>query len=121
VDPGSPSDTYWCAQDEEAFAKAYFAKVQAQGQIDGLGSLASLQRLAYRHYYGALPVGFIGNMPTSAAATRSGAQGENVEVRVNQFHVHHNARHQIIVAPKLAVGCQATNTDAKSKTRQLWQ
>lgn len=114
MDPGSPTDQYWCAQDEDAFARSYFAKASSQGGISGYGSLTTLQRIAYLHYYGALPVGYVGDRPTSAAATRSGEQGENVEVRVNQFHIHVNAKHQIIVAPKLAWGCQATNTNAQS-------
>lgn len=105
---------YWCSQDQEAFAKSYFAKVASQTGIDSYGALTSLQRLAYRHYYGALPIGFVGEMPSSAMATRAGNQGENVEIRVNQFHIHVNAKHQIIVAPKLAWGCQATNTNAQS-------
>lgn len=114
MEPGSPSDKYWCAQDESDFAKSYFSKASAQGGISGYGSLTTLQRIAYLHYYGALPIGYVGDRPTSAAATRSGQQGENVEVRVNQFHIHVNAKHQIIVAPKLAWGCQATNTNAQS-------
>ncbi len=114
MDPGSQSDHYWAAGDESEFAKSYFAKVAADGGASGNGALTALQRLAYLHYYGALPIGFLGERPTSAAATRSGDQGENVEVRVNQFHIHVNAKHQIIVAPKLAWGCQATNTNAQS-------
>ncbi len=113
MDPGA-SETYWCARDEAEFSKAYFAKVEGQGGFSGYGELTRLQRLAYRHYYGALPSGFVGDMPSSAMATRSGDQGENIEVRVNWFHAHINAKHQIIVAPKLAWGTQATNTDAKS-------
>lgn len=113
MDPGA-SDKYWCAQDEAEFAKSYFAKVEGQGGFSGYGELTRLQRLAYRHYYGALPSGFVGDMPSSAMATRSGDQGENIEVRVNWLYAHVNAKHQIIVAPKLAWGVQATNTDAKS-------
>ncbi len=113
MDPSS-SDSYWCAKDEAEFAKAYFAKVEGQGGFSGFGELTRLQRLAYRHYYGALPTGFVGDMPSSAMASRAGSQGENVEVRVNWLYAHVNAKHQIIVAPKLAWGTQATNTDAKS-------
>ncbi len=113
MDP-SASDVYWAASDEEAFAKLYFARVDTQSGFAGYGELQRLQRLAYLHYYGALPVGFVGEMPTSATATRAGEQGENVEVRVNWLRAHANAKHQIIVAPKLAWGTQATNTDAKS-------
>lgn len=114
MDPSSPQDKYWAATDEEEFAKLYWAKVQQQGNFNGYGELVRLQRLAYRHYYGALPTGFIGDMPSSAVASRAGEQGENVEVRVNWLYAHVNAKHQIIVAPKLAWGCQATNTDSKS-------
>ncbi len=113
MEPGA-SDQYWCSLDQDGFAKAYFAKVQQQGGFAGFGELTRLQRLAYRHYYGALPVGFIGEMPSSAMATRAGDQGQNVEVRVNWWRAHVNAKHQIIVAPKLAWGAQAVNTDAKS-------
>lgn len=113
MDPAS-SDRYWCSEDEEAFAKSYFAHVDTQGKLDGFGVLTRLQLLARRHYYGALPFGFVGDMPSSAIPNRSGEQGENVEVRVNWLRAHANAKHQIIVAPKLAWGTQATNTDAKS-------
>jgi hypothetical protein len=113
VEP-SATKKYWCAQDEADFAKAYFERTQAQGGLAAFGEFARLQLLAQRHYYGALPYGFIGDMPSSAMPTRAGDQGENVEVRVNWLRAHANAKHQIIVAPKLAWGATPTNTDSKS-------
>lgn len=110
----SASTQYWCAKDQDEFAKEYFSRVAAENGFAGFGQLMQNQRLAFRHYYGAMPVGFVGDMPSSAVAQRSGPQGANVEVRVNWFFAHVNAKHQIIVAPKLAWGTQATNTDAKS-------
>lgn len=112
--PNPSADHYWCAGPEDEFAAAYWSKVDAQGGLSGYGALASLQRLARRHYFGALPINFIGELPVSSMATRSGDQGQNTEIRVNQFHCCINAKHQIVVAPKLAWGCQATNTNAQS-------
>lgn len=109
MDPAT-ADTYWCALDSEEWAKEYFARV-AYG---GPGRLSRLQFLARRHFYGALPAEFVGDMPSAAEVTRAGEQGENVQVRVNWFRAHVNAKHQIIVAPKLTWGAQATNTDARS-------
>lgn len=109
MEPGQ-SDKYWCCKPSDEWAKEYFARVSTYGP----GYLARLQFLARRHFYGALPIDFVGDMPSSGEVTRAGDQGENVELRVNWFRAHVNAKHQIIVAPKLVWGTQATNTDARS-------
>lgn len=109
MEPGQASQ-YWCTLPSDEWAKEYFARVSQYGP----GYLARLQFLARRHFYGALPSDFVGDMPSSAEVNRAGDQGENVELRVNWFRAHVNAKHQIIVAPKLVWGTQATNTDARS-------
>lgn len=109
MEPGQASQ-YWCTLPSDEWAKEYFARVQTYGA----GYLARLQFLARRHFFGALPSDFVGDMPSSAEIQRAGEQGENVELRVNWFRAHVNAKHQIIVAPKLVWGTQATNTDARS-------
>ncbi len=101
---------YWATLPEEEFAKEYFSRVSQYGY----GQLSRLQWLCRRHFYGALPSEFTGDMPSSAEINRAGDQGENVELRVNWFRAHLNAKHQVIVAPKLTWGAQATNTDARS-------
>ncbi len=113
VDPAS-SDKHWCTLDPEEFSKAYFAKIGGQAGANSYGYLQRLQLLAHRHFYGALPTDYVGDMPSSAAVTRSGKEGQNVEIRVNKFRVHVNAKHQVIVGPKLTWGAQSTNTDARS-------
>ncbi len=105
------SERYWCDEDSDTFAKEYFSRIK--GQQAG-GFLSRLQRLAFRHFYGALPSGYVGDMPSSGEVQRSGDQGQNVDLRVNWLRAHANAKHQIIVAPKLAWGCQAGNTDSRS-------
>ncbi len=109
LEPGA-EDVYWCTKDSEEWAKDYFARIGT----NFTGELSRLQWLARRHFYGALPSSFIGDMPSSAEVTRAGDQGENVELRVNWLRAHANAKHQIIVAPKLTWGTHATNTDARS-------
>jgi len=109
LEPGA-STQYWCTLEEEAWAKEYFARINGYGP----GQLARLQYLCRRKFYGALPANFVGDMPSSAEVGRSGEQGENIELLVNWFRAHLNAKHQIIVAPKLTWGAQATNTDARS-------
>ncbi len=109
MEPGT-GERYWCAEDSDVWSKEYFSRVSKGGP----GKLARLQFLCRRHFYGALPSEFIGDMPSSAEVTRAGEQGENVEVRVNWYRAHINAKHQIIVAPKLTWGAQAVNTDARS-------
>lgn len=112
--PPSPatSAAYWCSLEEADFAKEYFSRIGLG--VAGVTFLQRLQLLAHRHFYGALPAEYIGDMPSAAEVTRSGEQGQNVEIRVNKFRAHVNAKHQIIVGPKLTWGAQATNTDAKS-------
>ncbi len=105
---------YWCAGDSEEFAKSYFARLGTQSQGGSYGYLSRLQLLAHRHFYGSLPSGYVGDMPSAAEVTRAGDQGSNVELRVNWLRSHANAKHQIIVAPKLAWSCQAINTDSRS-------
>lgn len=101
-------EQHWCDQPSEEWAKDYFQRVS-------LGSpLAKLQLLAHRHFYGALPAGYVGNMPSSAELNRSGEQGENFELRVNWLRAHESAKNQIITAPRLSWGAQAINTDSRS-------
>ncbi len=107
-------DSYWCDADSEEFSRSYFARITNQTLPGSYGYLGTLQLRSHLHFYGALPTGFVGAMPSSAMANRSGEQGENVELRVNWLRAHANAKHQIIVAPKLAWGCQPINTDARS-------
>lgn len=109
-----PLDHYWCNGDSEEFGREYFARLGTATQGGSYGYLSRLQLLAHRHFYGALPTGYVGDMPSAAEVTRSGDQGSNVELRVNWLRSHANAKHQIIVAPKLAWSCQASNTDARS-------
>lgn len=116
--PSPIASHYWCAApdgedfDPGEFAKEYFSRIASQ--TSGSGPLSRLQLLAHRHFYGALPSGFIGDMPSAAEVTRAGEQGQNIELRVNWLRAHANAKHQIIVAPKLAWGCLAANTDSRS-------
>ncbi len=114
--PDSPTNHYWADLPSDEFVQAYFEKIGTGGQNGSLGYLARLQLLAHRHYYGALPTGFVGDMVggSSAEVSRGGDQGENVELRVNWLRAHVNAKHQIIVAPKLAWGTQPANTDSRS-------
>lgn len=108
--PDAPKlEAHWCTTSAEDWAKEYFARIQRGGSI-----LAKLQLLAHRHFYGALPAGFVGDMPSSAEVTREGQQGENVELRINWLRAHESAKHQIITAPKLTWGAQAVNTDSRS-------
>jgi hypothetical protein len=108
---GKSERKYWWAADSDEFAEEYFSRISQPGAS---GYLQRLQMLAYRHFYGAMPPGYAGDMPNSAEVTRSGDQGSNIDLRVNWLRAHANAKHQIIVAPKLAWGCQAGNTDARS-------
>ncbi len=107
--PEKQLDHYWADCSAEEFAADYFARIGKGGSF-----LARLQLLAHQHFYGALPVGYVGDMPSSAEVSRAGEQGENVELRINWLRAHQNAKHQIIVAPKLTWGAQATNTDSRS-------
>lgn len=100
---------HWCDCQAEDWAKDYFTRMGKGGSF-----LARLQLLAHRHFYGALPLGYIGDMPSSAEVSRAGDQGENVELRINWLRAHQSARHNIIVAPKLSWGAQAVNTDSLS-------
>ncbi len=110
IDPASkPSEHHWADCPAEEWSREYFSRINKGGSF-----LARLQLLAHRHFYGALPTGYVGDLPSSAEVTREGAQGENVELRVNWLRAHANAKHQIIVAPKLAWGSQAVNTDSKT-------
>ncbi len=105
----SKLDHHWADASAEEWAKEYFQRITRCGSF-----LARLQLLAHRHFYGALPTGFVGDMPSSAEVSRAGEQGENIELRVNWLRAHQNAKHQIIVAPKLTWGAQAVNTDSRS-------
>jgi len=113
VNDSVPGERYWCDEDSETFAKEYFARV-AQTSGANFGDLGALQLRAHLHYYGALPNGYLGDLPSSAIPSRSGEQGSNVELRVNWLRSHANAKHQIIVAPRLTWGTQAVNTDSRS-------
>lgn len=105
----NPLDHHWCDASAEDWAKEYFRRVGR-----GANPLARLQLLAHRHFYGALPAGFAGDMPSSAEVTREGEQGRNVELRVNWLRAHVNAKVQIITAPKLTWGAQPINTDSRA-------
>jgi hypothetical protein len=108
--PDAPKlEHHWCDCPADEFAKDYFARITKGGSF-----LARLQLLAHRHFYGALPAGFVGDMPSSAEVSRAGDQGESVELRINWFRAHVNAKVQIITAPKLTWTAQAINTDSKS-------
>lgn len=100
---------HWADTDAETWAAEYFARIAKSGSW-----LARLQLRAHQHFYGALPFGYIGDLPSSAEVTRAGEQGENVELKVNWIRAHENARHNIIVAPRLTWGAQAVNTDSRS-------
>lgn len=103
------TDHHWCDAEAKEWAAEYFKRITKGGSF-----LARLQLLAHRHFYGALPAGFVGDMPSSAEVSRAGEQGENVELRVNWLRAHQNAKHQIIVAPRMAWSGQPINTDSKS-------
>lgn len=107
--PKAKLEHHWCDCPADEWAKDYFSRIRKGGSF-----LARLQLLAHRHFYGALPVGYVGDMPSSAEVNRAGEQGENVELRINWLRAHQNARHNIIVAPKLTWGAQAVNTDSLS-------
>lgn len=109
--PAAAPKTYWWARDSDEFAQEYFQRISQQGAAS---FLSRLQMLGHRHFYGAMPPGYAGDMPSSAEVSRSGDQGSNIDLRVNWLRAHVNAKHQIIVAPKLAWGCQAGNTDSRS-------
>lgn len=106
---GASLEHHWCDCSGEDWAKEYFQRIGRGGSF-----LARLQLLAHRHFYGALPTGYVGDMPSSAEVNRTGDQGANVELRVNWIRAHQNAKHQIIVAPKLTWGAQAINSDSHS-------
>ncbi len=117
-EPVKPLEHHWCSPPgdgenpqsaAQAWAQEYFSRIGKGGSF-----LARLQLLAHRHFYGALPFGYVGDMPSSAEVNRAGEQGENVELRVNWIRAHENARHQIITAPKLSWGAQPINTDSRS-------
>ncbi len=102
-------DHHWCDTSAEDWAEEYFQRAGKGGS-----ALARLQLLAHRHFYGALPTDFLGDMPSSAEVTRAGEQFENVELRVNWLRAHQNAKQQIITAPKMTWGAQCANTDSRS-------
>lgn len=102
-------ETHWCDRPAPEWADLYFKRIGLGGSV-----LARLQLLAFRHFYGALPDGFVGDMPSSAEVSSAGELGQNVELRVNWIRAHENARHNIIVAPRLTWGAQAVNTDSRS-------
>lgn len=103
-------ERHWCDQPAADWAAEYFSsRVGTSGSF-----LARLQLLAHRHFYGALPSGYVGDLPSSAEVSRAGEQGENVELKVNWIRAHENARHNIIVAPRLTWGAEAVNTDSRS-------
>jgi hypothetical protein len=110
------NDTYWAARDEKDFAREYFARLGLQTQGGAYGYIGRLQLLAHRHYFGALPSGYVNDMPSSAEAGREGDQGNNVTLRVNWVRAAARTRLQVVTAPKLAFECQATTTDAASLT-----
>lgn len=109
ADTAKVLEHHWCDAPADEWAKEYFKRVTGGGSF-----LARLQLLAHLHFYGALPAGYVGFMPSSAEVTRAGEQGENVELRVNWLRAHANAKHQIITAPRLTWGTSPLNTDSRS-------
>lgn len=128
--PKPQRDNYWADSKAEEFAPEFFNRIGGQQLGGGVGYIARLQLKAMRHYYGALPALDVGLMPSAAALTRAGEQGEKFELRVNWIRNKINSRHQLIVAPELTWTSVAANTDAKSMAdatagteilEQLWK
>ncbi len=102
-------ETYWMQKEPLEFAQEFFERVSTSGNPQ----LLQRQRDSHLHYYGAFQSGFGG--VSSSEVSRSGDQGENVEIYVNHYQSYVSRKQQIVVAPELAWSAVPTTTDAKAE------
>lgn len=109
-------EMYWCDKAPADFADELCKRLGAELSPTQLG-LQQLLLRAGQYYYGALPwaVSDLGQYgPSSSFMQRTGNQGNQVTLKVNQARQNANAKHQIITNPALTWVAQAVNTDSKS-------
>lgn len=109
-------DSFWCDLEPDDFAEELFARLGGQLSASQLG-LQQLLMKAGATYYGALPWAVNGlgqNGPNSAFIQRTGEQGKDVSIKVNQARQNANAKHQIVTNPTLTWTATAVNTDSQS-------
>lgn len=103
--------TYWADCDTTRIGHEIATKILECDQM-ALTSDARREILnAYQNFFG---ISLNGISPSASMVTRSGAQGERAEVRVNYSRSLASAKHQIVVGPKVSWACTASNGDYRS-------